>query len=71
MFLVGNDEEDLGCLAQEQRQNSDLLIVKTRDSYRGLVYKLLMAYRAISKAYPEAHVVKIDKDVIVNVTKVE
>ena len=46
------------------------MVAKTRDSYRGLVYKLLMAMRFISLKHPRAHVVKIDEDVILDINQV-
>ena len=60
----------MDCLLRESALHGDLLIVKQRDSYRGLVYKVLMAFRYLVSSYPNAHLVKIDKDCVLDINKV-
>ena len=40
------------------------------DSYRGLVYKMLVAYRYLDAHYKNMHVVKVSKDTVVDINQV-
>ena len=45
-------------------------MARGQETYKGLVYKLLLVYKWITKYYPLADVAKVDTDVMLEVDRV-